>query len=377
MELVTSFFGGIGLGKKPGKFLKSQWVSTLFYAVILVVGIHTLAIHRIPQYMAIYMLSLFVVAVIVGYVWEKRTFCTYVCPVGHLLGLYSLLSFSKLRVKDTDVCKSCKTKDCISSKSHYNFSARSCTSELFPPQITDNKNCILCGQCFKSCTKDNIEIKKRRFAEDLFSNISLKWAEIAFFIIISGFVVYEILSEWNVSKEIVMAIPHWLNDGLGITNNFAGTIKALALFIVLPTLFYGTLALLKKLIAGESWKRAFTQLIMIILPITASMHLLKALLKTTSRIPYWKFVASDPVGVDTATEIMQKPELLQSTFLTKVISPGISMFAILLPTMGLLLSFYVIKKQTHTNKTSRLISILAVLVYAGIFIITIVGWKLL
>ena len=93
MELINSFFSKIGLRKKPGKFLKSGWIITLFYAVILVLGIHTLAIHRIPQYMAIYMLILFAVAVISGLIWEKRTFCTHICPVGHMLGLYSLLSF--------------------------------------------------------------------------------------------------------------------------------------------------------------------------------------------------------------------------------------------------------------------------------------------
>lgn len=48
----------------------------------------------------------------------------------------------------------------------------------------------------------------------------------------------------------------------------------------------------------------------VILPITASMHLLKAFLKTTSRIPYCDFVFSDPQGVKTAQMITDNPELL-------------------------------------------------------------------
>jgi hypothetical protein len=207
--------------------------------------------------------------------------------------------------------------------------------------------------------------------------MNLKWAEIAFFIIISGFVVYEILSEWKVSKEIVMAAPHWINNSLNITGKFAGTIKAIILFFVLPTIFYTVFAMAKKQFAGENWKRSFTQLVMVILPITASMHLLKALLKTTSRIPYWKFVAGDPKGVNTAAEIMQKPELLHSSFLSGTISPLISLFAVILPIFGLLLSLYVVKKQTHTNTTSRIISVFAVVVYAGIFIISMLEWRLL
>lgn len=377
MELITSFFGKIGFRKNPGSLLKSGWLITLFYAIILILGIHTFAIHRIPQYMAIYMLVLFAIAAIVGLVWEKRTFCTYVCPIGHLLGLYSMLSFKKLRVIDSAVCKGCKTKDCISSENHYKFTGRSCTSNLYPEKLVDNRGCILCGQCFKSCTHDNIAIQKQGIAADIFTNIKLSWAEIAFFIMVSGFVIYEILSEWKVTKKIVMAIPDSVNGALHIEGNYAGTIKALLLFIIIPAAFYFILASLKKYWAKESWKRAFTQLVLIILPITASMHLLKAVFKTTSRIPYWNYTISDPKGVDSAKLIIENPELLNNASLASFLSPTLSIIAIALPIIGLAFSLLVIKKQQHNNQLSKTISLLAVLVYASVFLVSLIAWKLI
>ena len=372
MELITSFFGKIGFRKKPGKLLQSGWVITIFYAIILIVGIHTFTIHRIPQYMAIYMLVLFLIAVIAGIIWEKRTFCTYICPVGHLLGLYSLLSSKKLRVVDAEVCEKCETKDCISKSNQYKFTGRSCTTGLYPAKISDNRTCILCGQCMKSCTKDNIAIQRRKFAADLFKEVKLSWAEITFFIIVSGFVVYEVLSEWTVSKNILTAIPNWVNHSLNISGRYTDTITAIILFVLFPAVFYFLLTMLKKVFAKETWLNSFRQLVIVILPITASMHFLKAILKTTSRIPYWDFVFSDPQGVKTAQLLADNPALLNKSILL-AISPYLSIIAILLSVGGIVLSFSIIRKQ-KLNMSSKIISILAVLIYSCMFLFSLVAW---
>ncbi len=377
MELITSFFGKIGFRRKPGTILKSGWIITLFYTLILVVGIHTFAIHRIPRYMAYYMLILLAVAVTAGLVWEKRTFCTYICPIGHLLGLYSMMSLKQLRVKDTDVCKNCKTKDCISISNHYKFTGRSCTSELYPAAISDNRQCILCGQCHKSCFKDNIEIKKRTPVLDLFSEIKLSWAEIFFFIFVSGFVVYEVLSEWKSGKNILMFLPDILNNSLAIPGIFTGTVNAMLLFVIIPTLFYSLFVLLSRLFLNESEniKTSFTRFVLAILPVTASMHFLKSILKTTSRMPYWKFAISDPLGYQSANAIIGNTLTLNKTAIV-FLFPYISILALVLLFTGLIISMLIIFKQKNVKKVTKYFTFTTVMIYAGLFFIFLIKWRI-
>ena len=149
------------------------------------------------------------------------------------------------------------------------------------------------------------------------------------------------------------------------------------MFVILPLAFYTFLALIKRLLSVESWKSAFTQLVLALLPITASMHVLKALLKTTSRIPYWDFAILDPKGIQTADLIFKDPNVLKFDFMAFVISPTISILAILMPMLGLILSFFVIQKQVHANRSSQVVTIAAVLIYFSLFLLSLIAWRIL
>jgi len=105
------------------------------------------------------------------------------------------------------------------------------------------------------------------------------------------------------------------------------------------------------------------------------MHLLKALLKTTSRIPYWNYTFSDPNGIVTAHMLMDKTLFLNKGILSALF-PYLSVAALLLSVGGLILSFLVINKQQNQSSLSKLLSLIAVLIYAGLFLSTFIAWRI-
>lgn len=388
MELVTSTASRIGLKKRPPKWVRSGWLITAFYVIILFIGVHTLAIHRMPFRMALYMLSLLSVAVVVGLVFERNTFCASVCPVGHLLGLYARLAPFGWGVKDKKVCRDCRDKSCIAIKTAYRFQGHSCGVNLVPSRIKNNDACLLCSQCLKACDQNNPGLDKRPnpgwfsrpFARDLFSLQSFSQAQATFCMIVSGFVVYEIFTEWNATKELLLYTPNLIQSWLGWNDIWGvGMVQSLTLFALLPLLLWLIPYVLFRL-QGRAMpvKEYFCTFGLAFIPIMAAAHALKSLLKMTSRIPYWQNALTDPIGIDTARGILGKT--LQLAPLPAWREPLITITSFSLILTGIFLSVLVVRKLsrrlTGTNNAQAAVFYLIPTLYGGGFLVALVAWRI-
>ena len=356
MELLTSLAARIGLKRRPHRFIRSGWIITLFYISILFVGIHTLSIHRVPFRMSIYLMVLLASTVIVGLIFSRNAFCAYICPVGHLLGLYARLAPFGWSTGDRSICRSCKDHSCTARVNAYVFQGRSCGVGLDPAHIDDNTNCLLCGQCVKSCEHNNPGIERRPnpgwlvrpWFKDIFALKPMTASQTAFCLVVSGFVVYEVFTEWNVTKGLLLWMPDNVNAWLGTGNAWPhGLIKSLTLFVVLPTLVwllpYGLFRLAGGKLPIEKFLSVFGTAF---IPIMAAAHTAKALLKTTSRIPYWENAVTDPIGVESARGILDKS--LQLASLPSCRDPAVTALSLIFICCGIAVSTVVIRKLTMT-----------------------------
>jgi polyferredoxin len=311
LELVANGAERLGrtLGVKQrilGKWLRSGALIVGLYALIqmLVAGAH---LHRVPAYTSFFLWGLLAFAALVGFFLKDRAFCRGFCPVGLLLSTYG--RGGKLAVRPTSLaqCASCTGKDCVRACNRTRLDARSCPSLLNPAKLNSNTDCLVCGQCIKVCADDNVGnmgLYLRRLFHSANAREALaSWPVTMFVMVVSGFVVSELLSEWRAGQTAFLWPPERVADSIGLTA-YAGWIEGVWTLFVVPSIMWLILASLvfardRSMTLGVAWRSLALPMAVVI----SAGHMCKGLAKVVSWIGFLPLAANDPAGVATARAI--------------------------------------------------------------------------
>ncbi|HOS94130.1 MAG TPA: sigma 54-interacting transcriptional regulator, partial [Armatimonadota bacterium] len=92
-----------------------------------------------------------------SFLFERRVWCRYLCPLGGVNGVYSTAALVELRA-NTDVCAyHCRAHECVSKEP-----GRACPMLERPLAMDTNRNCNLCMNCVKHCPHGAIHLFLRR-----------------------------------------------------------------------------------------------------------------------------------------------------------------------------------------------------------------------
>lgn len=148
------------LGWRWPRRLRNIWLQNIGFLGIALFS--TIILTR-PSITAWVLLGMMLLGVALSTLYRNRVFCRYVCPIGGFIGLYSLTSSIELRVKNRQVCRDHKTKDCVVGTD----CSYGCPWMVYPGNLERNAYCGMCTECLKACPKDNIAINLRPFGADL------------------------------------------------------------------------------------------------------------------------------------------------------------------------------------------------------------------
>jgi polyferredoxin len=328
-------------------------------------------IHRVPAYTALFLLGLLSMAFLTSLLFKDRAFCRAFCPVGQLLAIYGRGGMLAVRADSAQVCKDCAGKPCLATCNRTKMDARSCPSLLNPPRLDTNRDCLVCTQCIKSCQPDNMLLLLRRpFPRADAREPLASWPTTAFVMLVSGFVTWELCTEWPAAEVAFLTVPQWLSTRMGVTS-VSGYLNGLWALLVVPLVTWSMMALLLRrfdvnLSVGLAWRRLALPVAIIV----SAGHMSKGLAKFVSWAGFLPQALKDPTGAETlqaiTTKVAPEPSLLLSV-------PTVSAISILLLTVAL---FMAVRETKLSNSQAHKACLVPQFALASGFVLIVLGWAL-
>jgi ferredoxin len=144
--------------------LRNKWLAlSLFVSILFAYELFDL--WSSPWLTAWLILAYFLGALLVDSVFKHASFCKFVCPIGQFNFVASTLSPLEVKVRQPDLCDTCRTKDCIKGRRDQSepikLVQRGCELALFQPLKAGNMDCTFCLDCVHACPHDNVGIISR------------------------------------------------------------------------------------------------------------------------------------------------------------------------------------------------------------------------
>ena len=211
--------------------LRSKWLAVGLLVLILF-AYELFNLWGAPRWTAWLIVGYFVAALTVDALFKHASFCKWVCPIGQFNFLASAVSPLEVKVRDAEVCASCRTQDCIrgtpapAAESRGRVSLpiaaqRGCELALFQPLKVGNQDCTFCLDCVHACPHDNVGVVSRLPGAELFADTTRSGVgrihgrkDLALLVLVFTF--GALLNAFGMVSP-VYAVEAWLSRVLGIT----------------------------------------------------------------------------------------------------------------------------------------------------------------
>ncbi len=333
------------------KFLRNIWLQNVSF---LLLALFSSILLTTPNVTGIVLAAMLFAAIGLSMVFERRSFCRYLCPVGGFIGLYSQTAPIELRVKDRQICVTCVGKPC------YNGSPAGygCPWDVFPGGLAKNTYCGLCMECIRTCPHDNIAINLRPFSADLAKPSTRIDEAFKAFIMLGSAMIYAgvLFGPWGAFKDAAYHV--------GASAWFIYTLVFLAIiFVILPGFFALGILKTKSILP---LKQRFASLATALIPLGLMFWIAFSLSFVLTNASYIFASLSDPLGL--GWNLFGTANIAWQPMLTSILAPAQTLALV----GGLIWSARMVQRAAKEVKVSL------VPVIAFCFIVTLVMlWLLL
>lgn len=278
-----------------------RWLRNMFPAIALFVfltwaelGLGVTTDPRATIYMGI---GMAVLATALALVYGKKAFCSHLCPVGRISGMYANFAPIEVRARKSKACETCTTEDCLNG----NERGYPCPTGISLKVVNNNTMCTMCTECVKSCNRHNVAVNLRPFGHDLTRMKSFRvdeaWMCLAL-LALTLFHGFSMTTAWENHLPNTQSLLKWMQLTLGTPNVFNFTLGMVVACVVPIALYWLSCRIAGRLVEGSgvSRKQIFLAYAYSLLPVALFYHLahnaMHILMEGGAIVP----MLSDPLG---------------------------------------------------------------------------------
>ena len=249
-----------------------KWMRSVWPALIMFIGLTWLelgyGITTSPYATALLSLLMVVMAVVSMAMYKNKAFCHYVCPVGRTIGFYSQLAPVELRPINNQVCLDCKTLECFNGSTDVD----ACPTQLVMGRLTQNTYCTSCGNCVQSCPDENVAWRLRAPSNEAIKSARPHWDEAWFMLVLLTLTSFHGITMMEFWEDSLRSFAQVIGDSGQLLTSFS---LGLVVSMVVPVSIYAIVVEASRRMSGSTvtYKKAFTSLVFVTLPLAFAYHL--------------------------------------------------------------------------------------------------------
>jgi len=154
----------VSLERPFPSFLKTRSDFLIAAAVLLVIWFETATdIRNSPFHLGALFVVMLLSTIVVAIIYERESWCLYLCGLGGMIGVLAKASFIELRA-DRNVCiAQCASNECYQGTE----TEAGCPYGQAGPKLASNRLCKLCANCLKNCPHGAVNVNLRLPGKEL------------------------------------------------------------------------------------------------------------------------------------------------------------------------------------------------------------------
>ncbi len=197
--------------RRPPRFIqeKSGWIMAVLCILVFWIEIVWNAYDN-PYLTGVIILAIASGSMFFSAFFSRRIWCRYLCPLGAVNAIFAMPSVVELRSNSHVCLNRCQEHYCFRGEAAH----PGCPMFRHPYLVDNNRDCIMCGKCVKSCKNSSIQVNVRIAPQELWALETPRRADS--FLIVSLAAIFFPFALQGQFRELALQMAHSIVESSGL-----------------------------------------------------------------------------------------------------------------------------------------------------------------